>query len=147
MRLREAFSEDGGTLMLAEATLARLGLDEEATVPRITADGRVTGAVVACDHGLVEFSLEPDGALGTTVHAWRDVAPPTLTARTLVELQVVALWVRVRLPTLSLEVGSAPFELGQVDWQMASTPAAIEFWEACVAHTATQAPGGLRRRG
>ncbi len=57
MRLREALKNDGAALGLAEATLTRLGLTDEAAVAMTDESHVLTGAVAACDKGLVVFTL------------------------------------------------------------------------------------------
>ena len=57
MRLKEALKDGGATYVLAEATLARLGLTDEAAVTMTGSDHALTGAAVACDKGLVVFTV------------------------------------------------------------------------------------------
>ena len=132
MRLRDVFREDPRMLVLVEATLTRLGLAEEAAMPRTDEAHKVNGAVVACDKGLVECAVESPGALRVVVHAWRDVSAPLLTATTEVELETLLERVHVRLTRPPIDLGTADFDLGTVEWQMASTDAAVEFWSACL---------------
>ena len=42
--------------------------------------------------------------------------------------------VRVLLTRPPADVGSAGFDLGNVEWQMDFTDAAIDFWKACRDH-------------
>ncbi|MGO9178519.1 MAG: hypothetical protein ACLQBX_00675 [Candidatus Limnocylindrales bacterium] len=134
MRLREALKNDGAALGLAEATLTRLGLTDEAAVAMTDESHVLTGAVAACDKGLVVFTLVGGRTLGTAVHAWRDVSPPALTATTEEKLEATLLKVDVHIARPPIEIGTVPFDLGAVDWMIGSTPAAVDFWKACVEH-------------
>ena len=58
MRLREALKDYRATYVLAEATLARMRLTDEAAVATTDANHAITGAVVACDQGLVVFTVD-----------------------------------------------------------------------------------------
>ncbi len=134
MRLREALKNDGATQGLAEATLARLGLTDEAAVAMTDERHALTGAVAACDKGLVVFTLVGGRTLRTAVHAWRDVSAPELTATTEEELEATVLKVAVHLARPPIEIGTVPFDLGAVEWMVGSTTAAVDFWKACVEH-------------
>jgi hypothetical protein len=134
MRLRNALKDFSATHGLAEATLAGLGLTDEAAVA-ITDEGHtLTGAVVACDKGLVVLTVVGPRTLRAAVHAWRDVSPPELTATTEEELEATLLKVEVRMARPPIEIGTVPFDLGAVEWMMGSTAAAVDFWKVCVEH-------------
>jgi hypothetical protein len=136
MRLREALKNDGAALGLAEATLTRLGLTDEAAVITTDETHNLSGAVVACHKGLVVFTIDTAQRLQASVHAWRDVSPPELTATTEEKMETLLLTVHVRLARPPIEIGTVPFALGAVvESMMGSTAAAVDFWHACVAHT------------
>ncbi len=134
MRLREALKDDSVTHGLAEATLTRLGLIDEAAVAMTDESHAITGAVVACDKGLVVFTVVGGRTLRTAVHAWRDVSPPQLTATTEEELEATVLKVEVHIARPPIEIGTVPFDLGEVERMIGSTTAAVDFWKACVEH-------------
>jgi hypothetical protein len=141
MRLREALKNDGSAQGLAEATLTRLGLTDEAAVAMTDERHALTGAVVACDKGLVVFTLGGERTLHTTVHAWCDVTAPELTATTEEELEATVLKVEVHLARPPIKIGTVPFDLGAVDWMVGSTTAAVDFWKACVDHAGVTGSG------
>ena len=134
MRLREALKDYRATYVLAEATLARMRLTDEAAVATTDANHAITGAVVACDKGLVVFTVDGPQSLQASVHAWRDVSPPELTATTEEELEATVMKVEVRIERPPIEIGTLPFDLGVVERMMGSTTAAVDFWKACVEH-------------
>ena len=55
MRLEPALKEHPKTLALGQATLDRLDLTEEASMPLLEDRYKITGAVVACNRALVVF--------------------------------------------------------------------------------------------
>jgi hypothetical protein len=134
MRLREALKDYRATYVLAEATLARMRLTDEAAVATTDANHAITGAVVACDKGLVVFTVDGPGSLQASVHAWRDVSPPELTATTEEKLEATVMMVQVRLKRPPIKIGTLPFDLGVVEWAISSTATAVDFWRACVEH-------------
>jgi hypothetical protein len=140
MRLHEALKHDDGTRLLAEATLERLRMTDEATMVMSDDGGRPSGAVVACDRGLVVFTLAGTSRIQADVYAWRDVAPPQLTVTTEQRLETVLMALRVRLRHPAVDVGTSPFDLGTIESQIDSRGAAIAFWNTC----AERAGGGRR---
>jgi hypothetical protein len=134
MRLGEALKDYAHTHVLAEATLTRLGLTDEAAMITTDEDHNLTGVVVACHKGLVVFTVGSTQTLRASVHAWRDVSPPELTATTEEKLEALVMSVQVRMTHPQLALGTAEFDLGTVEWQMDSTEAAIDFWKACSEH-------------
>ena len=135
MRLREALKDYATTHVLAEATLTRLGLTDEAAMITTDEAHNLSGAVVACHKGLVVFTVDAPQRLQASVHAWRDVSPPELTATTEEKMETMLLTVHVRLAHPPIEISTVPFALGAVELMMGSTAAAVDFWHACVAHT------------
>jgi hypothetical protein len=57
MRLGEALKDYAHTHVLAEATLTRLGLTDEAAMITTDEGHNLTGVVVACHKGLVVFTV------------------------------------------------------------------------------------------
>ena len=138
MRLHEALKDDERTRRLAEETLDRLAMKDEAAMVTSDDGGHLTGAVVACDRGLVVFMLASTGGIQADVYSWRDVAPPQLTVTTEEQLGTALMALRVRLRHPTVEVGTSPFDVGTVESQIDSRGAAIAFWGAC----AERAGGG-----
>ena len=85
--------------------------------------------------GLVVFTVDAPQRLQASVHAWRDVSPPELTATTEEKMETMLLTVHVRLAHPPIEIGTIPFDLGAVELMAGSTAAAVDFWHSCVAHT------------
>lgn len=134
MRLTEALKDDHATYVFAEATLARLGLTDEAAMIATDRDHRLCEIAVACDKALVVFSLEGAGRLGASVRSWHDVSPPILTALTEEKLETILMKVNLLMTRPPLDIGTAEFRLGNVEWRMDSTDAVIEFWRVCAEH-------------
>jgi len=134
MRLGEVLKESHTTHLLAEATLARLGLTDEAAMIATDEGHKLSGVAVACDKGLVVFTLEGAARLRASVRPWRDFPPPALTAITEEKLETTLMTVHVLMTRPQADLGTAEFDLGNVAWQMDSTEAAIEFWKACWEH-------------
>ena len=95
MRLREALKDHQAIHVLAEATLARLGLIDEAAIITMDKDNKLSGAAVACDKGLVLFTLGGPARIHASIQTWSDVAPPTLSATTEEKLETILMTVRV----------------------------------------------------
>ncbi len=138
MRLHEALKHDDRTRQLAGAMLDRLGMTDEAAMVMSDDGGALNGAVVACDRGLVVFTLAGTPRIQADVYAWRDVVPPQLTVTTEVELGTALMALRVRLRHPAVDVGTGPFDVGTIEWQIDSRGAALAFWHAC----AQRAGGG-----
>jgi hypothetical protein len=132
MQLRQAFKEHREMLVLGEATLTRLGLTEEASMPLFDDRHEITGAVVACDRALVVFSIGADRKLEGSVHPWHNVSSPELVTTTTERSETILMDFSLRFARPALQLGTPAFDLGTIEWQMDSRQAVIDLWLVCL---------------
>ncbi len=131
MRLSDALKDHYAELVLAEATLARLGLTDEAAMIATDKSQKLCGIAVACDRGLAVFSVKGATSLHAVIHPWRDVSPPTLNVFTEEKMETILIAAEVSFTRPQLDLDTPEFALGNVEWRMDSRDAIIEFWRAC----------------
>ena len=131
MRIADIYLISPAHRRLVEASLAAVGLTEEAAV----ASGerhRPRQVAVACDQGLAQVRLDP-ATLEAAVQIvpWSRVVPPTLTVDAALRMERVEVTAHLALADPEAEVRAT--DRGEV-------AALVAFWAACIAHTRERHP-------